>query len=192
MKINWHQNPFLTTVELDEHDKITLLKAYQAEAYENILCELDLWIDGKIQQDDPPTLKTVGEKISKWGEICNLEVDSEEIQELIEYLNYSHMGDCTCVPCSCMRCHVEDMLGVNTIEGLGKHSAYKVQGAFGKDSTRTIDEAIESLETPKEYVKGDAWKNYSQEDYEKHIPRWEKEREVAAKWLRNYKERYGF
>lgn len=192
MKINWNQNPFLTTVELDEKDKLLILKTHQAEEYENILCEIDLWIGGKIRQGQPPTLESVGEEVSKWGGICNLKTDSEEIQNIIENLNYFHGGDCICIPCSCMRCYVEDMLGINTIEGLGKHSAHKVQKAFGKDGNRTIDEVISILETPKEYIKGESWEKFSPEDFTKHIPRWQKERELGAKWLRNYKQQHGF
>lgn len=192
MKINWNQNPFFTTIEIDDRDKEMILKSIQAEAYEDMLCDLDLWISGDIKTDIPVTIEMVAEKVSGWGKICNLTVESEQIQGYIDELKYPHCGDCICVPCSCMRCHVEVMLGVNTIEGLGKHSARKVEGAFGKDGKRTIDEAITILETPQEHIKGASWKNISQEDFEKHIPRWEKEREAAADWLRDYKQKHGF
>ena len=192
MKINWNQNPFWTTVELDGRDKQMILVAYQKEEYENLLCDLDLRLKGEIKKDEPLDLDVVEKSVDKWGDICNLEVDSPEVQDVIEYLQYPHGGDCTCVPCSCIRCLAEDMLGINTIEGLGKHSAYKVQGAFGEDGKRTIDEAIEALSAPREYVKSGGWTHVTQEDYEKHIPRWEKEREAAVKWLRAYKERHGF
>ncbi len=124
------------------------------------------------------------------GEICNLDVDSEEVQNYIHYLNTQHMGDCTCVPCSCMRCHAEEMLGINTIKGLGKHQASKVLGAFGKDGNRTIDEAIASLDVTPEYNKSPTWPDSL--DYNIHIPRWESERKSAAALLRTYKEEHDF
>lgn len=189
MKIHWNQNPFQTTIELDERDKHMILLAYQNERYSDLLCDLDMIL---IRKDDPLDLDYVKGIVGNWGEICDLTVNSPEVQNVIEDLKYTHAGDCTCIPCTCTRCIAEDMLGINTIEGLGKHSAYRAQEAFGGDGKRTIDEAIESLTEPKEYVMRDAWKNFSRAEFEKHIPRWEKEREAAAMWLKAYKERHGF
>jgi len=187
MKINWNQNPFWTTIDLDERDKQMILLAHQNERYSDLLCNLDLRL-----KDDPLDLEGVEEIVDNWGEICDLTVNSPEVQGIIEYIKYQHGGDCTCTPYSCIRCIAEDMLGVDTLEGLEKHSAHKVQGAFGEDGKRTIDEAIEVLSAPGEYVKGDAWNTVTLEDYEKQIPRWERERQAAANWLKVYKERHGF
>jgi hypothetical protein len=85
-----------------------------------------------------------------------------------------------------MKCHAEDALGISTIQGLGKHSAHKIMGAFSE--TRTIDEAIAYLEQKPSYVKPDNWSTH----YEKHIPKWESEREAALKWPKTYKEEHGF
>jgi len=190
MKINWHQNPFHTTVEIDDRDKQMILLAHQNEEYSNILCELNLRFEDKIKKDQPLTMEEIQKEVAKWGDICNMEVDSEDIQYYVSYLNTEHMGDCTCVPCSCARCQVEDMLGINTIKGLGKHSANKVQGAYGRDGNKTIDEAIASLEKKPEYKKPDTWPDSV--GYDIHIPRWEKEREAALTWLRKYKEEHRF
>ena len=190
MKINWHPNPFRTTIEIDDHDKHMILLAIQNEEYTNILCRLDLDLNGKYNRPALTDLEVVKKEIGKWGDICNLSVDSEEVQYYISYLDTEHMGDCTCVPCSCLRCRVEEMLGIDTIKGLGKHQAYKVQGAFGKDGNKTIDEAIASLEQIPEYKKPDSWPDSV--GYDVHIPRWESERKSAAVWLRKYKEEHGF
>jgi hypothetical protein len=192
MKINWHQNPFWTTVELDERDKERILIAYQNEEYTNILCNLNMRLNGDFS--DPPLtdIEEIKKLANKWGSICNLDVESKEIQSYIKELELSHMGDCTCVPCTCFRCLVEDMLGIDTLKGLGKHQASKVLGAFGKEGNKTIDEAIESLEQPMSYVKTDVWKAFTQEQYESHIPRWENERVTAVAWLKKYKEEHNF
>lgn len=190
MKINWHQNPFLTTVELNERDKERILIAYQNEEYSNILCNLNLDLNGKYNRPALTDLQVIKEKVGKWGEICNLTVESEEIQSYIKELDYPHMGDCTCVPCTCFRCVVESMLGIDTIKGLGKHQANKIQGAFGKDGNRTIDEVIAILDTIPEYKKPPTWPDGV--GYDVHIPRWESERKSAAVWLRKYKEEHGF
>lgn len=190
MKINWHQNPFLTTVELDEQDKKRILIAYQNAEYRHILCDLYLDLNGKYNRPALTDLEVIKKKVEKWGKICNLRVDSEEIQEYIKELNYPHLGDCTCVPCTCFRCLVESMLGIDTINGLGKHEANAVQGAFGKDGKKTIDEVIATLEADKEYSKPDTWPDSV--DYEVHIPRRESERKRAIEWLKKYKEEHGF
>lgn len=193
MKINWNQNPFLTTVELDERDKERILTAYQNEEYSLILCDLNLELNGKYNRPVLTDLEVVKEKVGKWREICNLTVESEEIQEYISYLDTTHMGDCTCVPCSCIRCSVEGMLGIDTLKGLGKHEANAVQGAFGKEGNKTIDEAIAALEIPNSYEnRHPAWDKYPREEYEKHIPRWDSERKRALEWLKKYKEEHGF
>lgn len=190
MKINWHPNPFYTKVEIDDRDRHMILLAHQNEEYTNILCRLDMEINGKYNRPALTDLEEIKKQIDKWGDICNLEVDSEEIQFYVSYLDTEHMGDCTCVPASCARCQVEEMLGINTIKGLGKHSAVKIQGAFGRDGNKTIDEAIASLEQRPSYVKPDSWPDSV--GYDIHIPRWESEREAAIKWLKKYKEEHGF
>lgn len=190
MKINWQQNPFRTTVELDERDKQMILVSYQNDQYSDILCDLNMRLKGDFS--DPPLtdIEEIKKIADKWAEICNLEVDSPLIADCISYIDDQHMGDCTCVPCSCIRCWVESWLGIDTLKGLGKHQAAKVLGAFGKDGNKTIDEAIASLEKVPEYKKSDTWPD--QVGYDVHIPRWERERESAIKWLKAYKEEHEF
>lgn len=190
MNIIWNPNPFLTKVEIDDRDKQMILLAYQNEEYSEILCGLNMELKGEYGRPALTDLEVVKKEIDKWGAICNMEVDSEQIQCYISYLNTEHMGDCTCVPASCIRCQVEDMLGINTIKGLGKHQANKVQSAFGKDGNKTIDDAIASLEETPSYKKPDTWPDSV--GYDVHIPRWESERVSALKWLKAYKEEHGF
>ena len=192
MKINWKPNPFLTTVELDDRDKQMILLAYQNEAYSDLLCDISFDVNGKFNRPKITDVEDIKERVNKWETICNLTVDSPEIVQYISYINESHFGDCTCVACSCVRCWIEDMLGIDTMKGLGKHQANKVLGVFGKEGNRTIDEAIASLEQPTSYVKTDAWKSFTQEQYESHIPRWENERVTAVAWLKKYKEEHNF
>jgi hypothetical protein len=190
MKINWHQNPFLTEVEIDERDKLFLLFYAQKEKYEDILCNLDLSLKGSINEDETWDLKKVTEEISKWGDVCNMEIDHNGVQRYVEFIDMHHGGDCTCFPASCPRCQAEDALGIDTIRGLGKHSAHKIQAIFGYKDEKTIDEVIEELGTESEYIKPDTWPDVV--GYEKHIPRWKAEQEAAHKWLKAYKEEHGF
>lgn len=190
MKINWHPNPFNTKIEIDDRDKQMILLAYQNEQYSEILCGLSLELNGEYNRPPLTDIEAVKREVGLWKGICNTDVDSDIIRYYVSYLDTEHMGDCTCVPCSCMRCHVEEMLGISTIEGLGKHSARKVQSAFGKDGNKTIDEAIATLEQRPDYTKPETWPDSV--GWDVHIPRWEKEREAALVWLKKYKEEHGF
>jgi hypothetical protein len=194
MKIHWNQNPFKTKIEIDSRDLELLLRRHQSEEYADILCELDLRLQGKIGGEALTDPKNILEKISSWSAIYDLSIDSKEIQNYVEWLDDEHCGDCVCLPCSCVRCEVEDMLGVNTLEGLGKHEALKVLRAFEK--VETIDEAINSLERlleqPFTSNKPDLWKMFSQKEYEKHIARWKAETVNALKWLKIYKIKHEF
>lgn len=193
MKINWHQNPLRTTVEVDDRDKQMILLGIQNEEYVEILCSLDLWMKGKIKKDTPPTMEDIQKQISRWGEICNMGIDHEDVQLYVSDLQYSHGGDCTCWPCTCSKCRAESFIGIDTIKGLGKHEASNIMGAFGEKGDRTIDEALEVLKAPYNYENRDpAWDKYPREEYEKHIPRWEAERKKAIDWLQKYKEEHGF
>lgn len=193
MKIIWNQNPLMSAVEVDEQDKRTLLLAIQNEEYVEILCSLDMWMDGKIKKDTPPTIEDIKGQVSKWGEICNMDIDHEDVQRMVDYLQSSHGGDCTCWPATCPKCMAESYLGIDTIKGLGKHEASNIMSAFGKDGDRTIDEAIDALKIPYKYEnRHKAWDKYPREEYEKHIPRWEAERARAIEWLEKYKQEHGF
>jgi len=66
--------------------------------------------------------------------------------DFVTALRDAHIGDCTCVPCSCLKCHAEGYLGIDTIPGLANYLAYKVNVAFGRDNERSLDEAIVALE----------------------------------------------
>jgi hypothetical protein len=191
MKINWNPNPLATTVELDNNDKRRILLYIQSERYESILCGLDLWLEGKINKDTPATIEEIHKRVSKWGDICNMEIDHPCVQELVEELQGIHIGDCTCHAASCMKCHAESALGIDTIKGLGQHQANKIMNAFNKGSS--IEEAIENLRKPYLYEdRHPAWEKYSREDYEKHFTRWQAEKDVAITWLLRYKEEHGF
>jgi len=193
MKINWHQNPLRTTVDLDDRDKQMLLVAIQNEYYVGLLCDIDMWLSGKIPTDIPHSIEEVQKRISRWGEICNMDLDHEDVQMYVEDLHDSHGGDCTCWPATCPKCMAESYLGIDTIKGLGKHEASNIMGAFGKDGDKTIDEALDALRIPYKYEKRhSSWEKYPREEYEKHIPRWESEKKRAIEWLENYKQEHGF
>lgn len=197
MKITYHKNPLCTTVELDDHEKEVFRLKIKAKELEDIaysayftLTHHD-WHNANISKSKPRTLEdTVNEAVKELEPEYWLEGDDGKkskldervdalLQHYIEELQSSHVGDCTCVPMSCSKCHAESILGIDTVKGLRKHSAYKVDAAFGKDNEKTMEEALESL---RNYDPTATW-----EGWEAHAPRWKKEAEAAYEWLLNYR-----
>lgn len=190
MKINWNSNPLHTTIDIDEQDIEKILLYTQCEDFSNILCELELRLEGRLGQETPLTVEEIKKTIKPWSSIRNRDIHHDDVQYLVQALQGEHFGDCTCDACSRIKCQAEDTLGIRTTEGLGKHSARKIRGAFGLKSENTIDQALEILAKKPDYVKPATWPDVV--GYEIHIPRWEEERIAAYEWLKNYKERHGF
>ena len=102
-----------------------------------------------------------------------------------------HCGDCICVPCSCLKCHAEEYLGINTLAGLSKHSAAKVASAFGNNGARALDQALESLASYNPTL----WSNEARRQlwesclprWESCLPRWRAEAAAAHAWLLQYR-----
>lgn len=193
MKITYNKNPLWTTIELDENEKKELWYKIKIKEMEELLFEAYFHLkEGKYYD-----LQRAREAVEPDYYMTGDEGDENKIDKRCdEMLNYylaelqsNHVGDCTCVPCSCGKCHAEDILGINTIQELGKHSAYKIDAAFGKHNERTIDEALESLSNYRP-IKGEAWAKYSQDDFDKHIPRWIAEAKKAYDWLVAYKSKH--
>lgn len=190
MKITYNKNPLWTTVELNETEQKELWYKVKIKEMEELLFEAYFNLrDGKHYDLDKarkavePDYYMTGEE----GDENNIDKRCDEmVQWYVSELKGNHVGDCTCVACSCLKCHAEDLIGINTIKGLGKHSAYKIQAAFGKNNEKTIDEALDYL---KKYnpQKGAGWERFSQADFDQYVPRWKSEARHAYDWLLNYK-----
>jgi len=117
---------------------------------------------------------------------------AEQIEHLTGFLQSSHMGDCTCCPFTCEKCIAEEYLGVDTMQDLYKHDAYKVDAAFGDG--RTMDEAIAWLAAYSERL--DATPDSEKYDgspkliglWDSAVPRWKREGERAHEWLVAYRD----
>lgn len=191
MKITYNKNPLYTTIDLDEKEKKELWYKIKISEMEELLSSAAFALEEKYfdLEEAKRAVNTDYYYPENDNEQPNLDKRCDMLlAHYLEALKSYHVGDCTCVPCSCEKCHAEAFLGIDTTKGLGKHSANKINGAFGKDNTRTIDEAIESLSTfvinPENYT-GEAWKKMG--GYEQHVPRWKAEQEAAHAWLITYK-----
>jgi hypothetical protein len=152
MKIVYTQNPLRSYVVLSEVEKVELKdKLYRYHRYE--------WEETE-------------EDSIKWTE--------HQYPYVLESLTSGeeHCGDCTKVSCSCNKCYAEEVIGINTTEGL--ECFRYISAAFeGRDN---IDDAIKYLSTPVT--------EYTEEWCAPHVERWDAERKVALLSLIKYKEKH--
>jgi len=201
MNIVWNPNPLATVVSLDEHDKALLWHRVKIAHLEEAIMGAHFDLDPEHQQWCRTSLKDRGSMIDfvadarrhidypylcgdeeREGETFNKYV-SKMTDELVSELASHHCGDCTCVASSCLKCHAEKLVGVNTIAGLGRHEASAIRGAFGSKGQppvdeRALDEAIASLD------------NYEPKDAcgLPHVDRWRQDARRAHDWLWAYRE----
>lgn len=183
MRIEYHQNPLRTKVFLDEKDK----EIFRLKIEQEVLFEALYSVHYHLSKTETPDVERAKSEASLVDTGYSKYVD-ELLEAYTQDLLHNHIGDCTCVPCSCSKCHAEYILGIDTIESLGKHLAYKIDSAFSCEdgSFRTIDEAIEQLNIPLSEEPNEHYKNHP-EMYKQYLPKWQKERIAARDWLINYK-----
>jgi hypothetical protein len=189
MKINYHKNPLYTTVDLDEHNKKEMWLKIKLEQMEELLFDIHFNLQEGKHFDLESARKSADPEYYCTDEKSDIDKRCDQLLEhYITELQGNHVGDCTCVACSCSKCHAEYLLGIDTIPGLGKHAANKFGGAFGKNNEKSIDEAIAYLANyeinPAHYT-SEAWKKLG--GYEQYVPRWMADAKLAHDWLVNYK-----
>jgi hypothetical protein len=177
MKITYNHNPLKTTIELSKKEK--------GEFWQRIKVEELIWIIADIEYhlDELGNFNLEKARKSADTEYCCDKEDginklvNDRYQVYLDALQDIHLGDCTYVACSCVKCHAEHILGIDTIKGLRGSSAYHVAGAFEKN--RNIHQAIEYL------------KNYQpkiEKGWEAYEEGWKAQAKEALEWLTKYRD----
>lgn len=198
MKITYTPNPLNTIIELDEHEQKELwykIKVNEMEEMlsmaEHYVTEKYLNLDEAREQLDSSYYFADDSGKSKLDERCDT-----LLEHFLQELKSNHIGDCTCIACSCSKCHAESILGIDTIPGLSKYTGHNIRNAFiikvgDKYESRTLDEALEKLskfEIDPENYNTESWKKIG--GYEQYLPKWQKDQEIAYQWLLNYKNQH--
>lgn len=163
MIINYHPNPLRTTVDLDDDDRQRLRLKLIIEELEERIYGAHFHLEPGDSFDPVEALKEL--------DVDSLESESfdKRIDKLLnhytEELQGIHCGDCTCVPCSCSKCHAEHLLGIDTTKGLHKHPAHYINSAYC-DGRETLDEALEHLANYIPVRSGD-WLAFPQEEFDR-------------------------
>jgi hypothetical protein len=191
MKINWHKNPLKTTIQLEDHDKEVFRLKVKIYEMEEAVCDAAFHLDNVSEPDyyDPGKAFNELKRVIP-SDDPDHDFSASRYQSMLNELETGfHCGDCTCVPASCYRCLAESVLGIDTIDGLRKHAAARVNGAFGKDGERSLDEAIASL-TDYEPVREGHWLNVSHVEFDRHVPAWRLQAKTAHEWLMRYRDEH--
>jgi hypothetical protein len=198
VEIIYKHNPLLNKVILNDTEKKLLFwKVVQSE-FEDVIWSLkfrlESYLDNKLDPTQigheplkkyteeflaDPIRKTYEKLDSLAEEMIKIEYDENKIKYFIDALQEMHDGDCISQPCSCLKCHAEDMLDITSMPnypggiGLGLVYAFQTKDEF-IGNKKTIDEAIDFLSN-REYNEYE-----TQEFYKPHINRWI-ERDKKAK-----------
>lgn len=198
MKITYTPNPLNTIIELDEHEQKELWYKIKVNEMEEMLSMAEYYVtekylnleDARQELDSSYYLADTNKK-SKLDERCDT-----LLEHFLQELKSNHIGDCTCIACSCSKCHAESILGIDTIPGLSKYTGNSIRNAFiinvgDKYESRTLDEALEKLskfEIDPEKYNTESWKKIG--GYEQYLPKWKQDQEIAYQWLLNYKNQH--
>lgn len=163
MQIIWQPNPLKTIITLDEGEKRELWLRLKIESLEEMMGSADMDLDDKWRATSGK-MNTLEEAVAAARRSLDIryvygeaEHDgktfdtwlSELCETHLESLSGEHHGDCICACSTCFKCRAEDMLGIDTIAGLGKYDAPDIRGAFATVATglpgRSIDDALETL-----------------------------------------------
>jgi hypothetical protein len=189
MEIRWHKNPLRTTYVLTDAEKAAFRLKITLELLEEAMADAVFHLDvGESRQyyDPHVALQRLQEALPGDDDKEPVRVQQQYEMLLDELENGSHHGDCTCFNASCAKCRAEQILGCDSIEGLGKHSARQIDGSFGPDCERSIDGAIEKLAVY-EPLRTGSWLNYPEEDFTAYVPGWKAQAKAAHEWLVAYR-----
>jgi hypothetical protein len=187
MNIIYKDNPLASIVELDEAEQRELWLKIKLTKMEHII-EF-AWLESKKTHYDIEKIRKDLD-IDYWCPEDNtkskLDKSVDELFDIcIAELKEIHIGDCTCVPCSCTKCYAEDLLGINTIPYLKQHPASMIESAFSE--FESIDDVIHFLDNYVPDRSKGGWDSESDERWNEVSPEFIEDAADAAIWLKKYK-----
>lgn len=145
MRFIYNQNPLATEIYLDEKDiKIARLKI-EIKDLEDSIFSAQFHLDQPQFRDQNKTNWHIQQPKLYTEEREKMLDDrtKEEIRSLIQ----PHAGDCICLPCTCEKCYITDILDIDELGyksgKFNKYVGYLIHSSFQKAST--CSEAIEYL-----------------------------------------------
>jgi hypothetical protein len=187
MEILWNENPLKTSIDLDKNDIEIFRLKLRIEHLTESAYSAYFHLKNETSDADPTAAaKALSTLEELFGHDNSLSDDPPFFEVYLTELKKGyHCGDCTCVPASCAKCAAEEILGVNTIKGLGKHQARLIDSAFNNGANRTIDDVIDYLERYEPKNPGGQFA-MSPEEIDKLMNAWRSQARSARDWLIQY------
>lgn len=184
MKITLKENPLFSTVELTDHEKEILMLKVEINDLDEHLGMAHLYLEKDGQFFDI-------EKARREVKIAGLDDQDaskrqvrlqEQTDHLIAALTDRHVGDCTCVPCSCAKCYAEQLVNADTLgSDASKYTLNYVNIAFNGDGVTICEQAIQHLKDNPPKSTAD-WMT-------PHIERWTVSHSDAIRYLERHAEK---
>ncbi len=143
MKINWHENPLKTSISLDELEKNIFAEKAKIRELKSAAQYASLHLRDKSDKFYDP---------DRAHSLLQFALDEDALAERIEDMlgeleSGFHCGDCTCVATSCEKCLAEEILEINTLDGLKQHGGHQIDVLFGRQGSVGIEQVLAALET---------------------------------------------
>ncbi len=183
MKIIWRKNPLETVVELESDiERLNFRLRIENDLFRWAAAGARFYLDGKHASVD------MQRALSDLQEVATAplkESVDRDYELYLAELGGVHIGDCTCCPSSCSKCQAEDMANVNTISGLGKHSAHRIDGVIRANPGAPIEQILGELANP-DFSAPNAHYSGQEALWFQCVPRWTQESHRAHEWLKKY------
>ena len=188
MGIVYGENPLWTSVLLNESEKKELWYRVKIAEMEDMLFSAHFHLEegqyfdlDRARDELKPDYWCVDEGQSN----LDKRVDILFWHYMSALKDEPHVGDCTCEPCSCVKCAAEVLIGIDTLKiedgpSLSKYAAAKIDAAFKHNPRFTCEEAIAYMESHFPVVKEEWHRDY--------IEKWKVDHQAAIDWLKEYME----
>lgn len=129
-------DPLSTQVILDERAQREFALKVALLALEDLLLEVHVQLEhGEVDRAKATVgqyleFETKGQPADGSYSYWEAFAEKNSLSSFKDALSDTHGGDCTCVPCSCIKCHAEDIAEVDTLPGLGKHATRLLASAL--------------------------------------------------------------
>lgn len=142
MKINWSENPLKTSIFLDELEKNIFAEKAKIRELKSAAQYASLHLrDRSDKFYDPDRAHSLLQFALDEGALAERTKDM-----LAELEGGFHCGDCTCVPTSCEKCLAEEILEINTLDGLKQHIGHQIDALFGREDSLGMEQVLAALE----------------------------------------------
>ena len=171
LKIDWHENPLKTTVVLEEIEKKIFAERLKVRELKSAAQYASLHLRDKSDKFyDPDRARSLLQFA------LDEDAQAERTKDLLLELEFGfHCGDCTCVATGCEKCFAEEILEINTLDGLNQRGGHHIDVLYGRDGEVSNEQVLANLKIEMREALDDG----RQDDHRDAV--------AVYEWLKRYK-----